>query len=433
VSTKSISKKANRKLIVGLCLLSSPGLLGVALPSAEAGIFASSIQPSSTIPEPTIHYTFDTDLLDMKNASTLNLASPCPVVDGPCNTTSGFGSDANGKYWTWSSTDNRGGGFTLETAEDIGATHTIALKFSFDDVTSWRKIIDYKNRVDDSGFYYYNENLQFYPYTNQTSLTSYPANTVLDLVIVRQPVPNSSNSDFIVYAVGTDNDLVEIFRAVDTSNESLPHTFTSGGLKTRLGFFFDDLATGSEATPRGKVYDLRIWRNTALTPTVLESAVLRPSAPSTVSVAAATASAQVSWAAVPTALEYVVTVGNQSCTVVAPATSCTISGLVDGQTVTVSVQAVGLGGYSAPTLSSPVVIGASVPSSSSTIASSATTSTTIPVRQVPTEDQGSVRDENQRTTLPQTGSKNSLVQWAVAVLLSGIYLTMVSRSRRRVL
>jgi len=433
MSAKFIFQKSNQKLIAGMCLVSTLALLGLLTQSVEAKVFLTSIQPASTIPEPTIHYTFDNNLLDTKSASTLIPASPCPVIGGPCNTSDEFGSDADGKYWTWSSTDNRGGGFTLETDLDIGATHTIALKFSFNEVSSWRKIIDYKNRVDDNGFYYFNENLQFYPYTNQTSVTSYPANTVLDLVVVRKPIENTSNSDFIVYAVGSDNGLTEIFRAIDTNNDSLPHTFTSNGLKTRLGFFFDDMATSSEATSSGKIYDLRIWRNTALTPAVLETVILRPSAPSTVSVAPATASAQVSWAAVPTALEYVVTVGNQSCTVVAPATSCTISGLVDGQTVIVSVQAVGLGGYSVPIVSDPVVIGASIPSSSSTIAPSTTSSTTIPLLQVPTENQVSVRDENQRKTLPQTGSKKDLIQWAVAVLLSGAYVSMVSRSRRRVI
>jgi DNA-directed RNA polymerase specialized sigma24 family protein len=36
-------------------------------------------------------------------------------------------------------------------------------------------------------------------------------------------------------------------------------------------------------------------------------------------------------------------------------------------------------------------------------------------------------------SLPTTGAADDLMNWAVAVLLSGVYLSMVSRSRRRVL
>lgn len=36
-------------------------------------------------------------------------------------------------------------------------------------------------------------------------------------------------------------------------------------------------------------------------------------------------------------------------------------------------------------------------------------------------------------SLPTTSAADDLMNWAVAVLLSGVYLSMVSRSRRRVL
>jgi hypothetical protein len=399
------------KRAVGLGLVVLTGLQFVHMqqPGNSPSVGAGRAE-ATTIPDPTIHYTFDTDLLDAKSASTLIEAVPCPGPGGPCNSSSGFGSDADGRYWTWSSTDISGGGFTIETDTEIGATHTIALKFSFDTLGSWRKIIDYKNRQSDNGFYYYDDKLEFYPYTSQRSLTSYPANTVLDLLVVRKPIPSTSNSDFIVYAIGQDNSLNEIFRAVDTANNSLPHTFGTSPVRTLLGFFFDDSPTLSEATPTGKVYDLRIWANQALEPTVLAAAAQRPASPTGVSVTSPSASAVVSWTTVPNATSYLASAGGQSCTATAPATTCTITGLQNGQSVSVSVQAIGPGGYSAAFTSSAIVVGAAT-ATTTTVASGSTTTSS--------------------PQLPVTGDSGTLFNWGILMLLAGVYAMLAVNTRRR--
>ena len=59
-----------------------------------------------------------------------------------------------------------------------------------------------------------------------------------------------------------------------TTGESIPAVNGSGG--TTLGFFFDDLETSDEATPTGKVYDVRMWANQALTQGDLQDALLPP-------------------------------------------------------------------------------------------------------------------------------------------------------------
>jgi hypothetical protein len=325
---------------------------------------------------PTIHYTFDSDLLDLKNKSTLTVAGACPISDGPCNVSGEFGEDSNGKYWTWTSTDARGGGFTVETNSVIGDSYTIALKFSFSDVTGYRKIIDYKDRASDNGFYYLNSDLLFYPYTSQRSATSYPADTVLDLVAVRTAT-GANTGTFTVYAVGSDNQLTQIFEANDTNNDSVPHVFGSPA-KTRLGFFFDDLDTSSEATASGKVYDLRIWENTSLSATALSSQILKPAAPTQVSAVPGASSVTVSWQAVDGAVTYIATAGGKTCTVSAPATSCTITGLSDGQQVTPTVQAFSPGGES-PITSAASAVTIPIATSTTTVAPTTTTTTTTTV------------------------------------------------------
>lgn len=229
---------------------------------------------TAAVPAPTVDYTFDGTLTDAAGGSTLTPAGPCPA--DPCNSSTAFGSDAVGPFWTWSSTDPRGGGLTVETTASIGDTYTLALKFSFAAVgapgNNFRKIVDYKSRTSDNGFYFLDGALTFFPFPEASSST-YPADIVLDLVAVRQATgtPNPESGTFTVYAVGSDGLLTLLFTIADPDGESIPDDNGSGG--TRLGFFFDDIETDSEATPGGRVYDLRVWANRALTTAELEEAL----------------------------------------------------------------------------------------------------------------------------------------------------------------
>lgn len=405
--------KPTIKAVFALALCSVFGTLpGVMQASASNG--TDDVARSATaLPTPAIHYTFDSDLLDVHSNSTVTASPACPA--DPCNSASSFGSDADGKYWTWTSTANRGGGFTLLTSANIGTSYTIALKFSFAQVSGWRKIIDYENRATDNGFYYYGSKLQFYNGGSTfNSTTTYPANTVLDLVIVRESTnpsnPSVLTGTFTVYGVGSDNSLTQLFQYSDTIGNSIPHV-TSGGL-TKLGFFFDDTATSAEATNTGKVYDLRIWSGTALNAQTLGEAVVRPSAVTNIVATPATQSVNVSWTAVTGATSYLATAGNGSCTVNAPATSCTITGLTNGSSVTVNVQAIGPGGYSAvASSSSPVVVGAA------TTTTIQATTTTAPSGVEPV------------STLPTSGGSTDLARIAMLMLAAGIGLIAL-RSRR---
>ena len=230
-------------------------------------------QPAlAAAPAPTVRYTFDGNATDQAGGSALTPAPACP--GNPCNTSTGFGSDGAGGYWEWTSSGLNGGGFRVSTAAPIGDTYTLALKFSFDEVNGYRKIVDYENQTSDNGFYFYDGYLEFYPFSEQSPST-YPAGTVLDLVAVRQSTGGVSGT-FTVYAVGTDGNLTQVFTTNDPTGESLAIGNGAGG--TLLGFFFDDNAVSGEATSAGKVYDLRIWSGTALTPEELEEEVLPPTA-----------------------------------------------------------------------------------------------------------------------------------------------------------
>jgi hypothetical protein len=248
--------------------------LAVTLVLVMAGASLVGVLPASAAaPAPTVHYTFDGNAADQAGGSTLTPVGSCPgaLVGDPCNSSSGFGSDADGGYWTWTSSGLNGGGFRVSTNAEIGTTYTLALKFAFTDTgPSWRKIIDYEDRTSDNGFYFYDGLLEFYPFDEQ-SPSAYPADTVLDLIAVRQSTGGVSGT-FTVYAVGVDNLLTEVFSVDDPSGESLAIGNGAGG--TLLGFFFDDAVITGESTSGGRVYDVRVWSGVALSEEEIADEVL---------------------------------------------------------------------------------------------------------------------------------------------------------------
>lgn len=199
---------------------------------------------------PYVQYNFNNQLVDSQGHSLLT-AWTSTSSDGRSNSSTNYGIDDNGSYWQWHSSTPRGGGFYIDIDKNIGEEYTIGLKFSFEQTApSWKKIIDYKNSTVDTGFYFYNGgHLNFYNYgVNGASVTA--NNQVVDLIVRR-----NKNGQFEAYVV---NNLVKKLdmSVTDASGQGIP-TVING--KTRLGFFFDDIATSSEASSGGKVYQVKVW------------------------------------------------------------------------------------------------------------------------------------------------------------------------------
>ena len=238
-----------------------------------------SAPAQATTLNPSVDYEFENSTTDAGSASTFTVVPNCPA--DPCNTSSGFGTSGGDGFWEWASTANRGGGFTIDTQQSLTGTYTMMLKFRFTDAnnySSWRKIIDFQNRTDDTGFYLNSGRIRQYP-LGSNGPTVFPVNTDITLMVTR----DGTTKQFTVFTFDGTNFVQEI-QVTDTNDAAVPVASTVHQGGTKLGFFFDDLATSAEATPTGRVYYIRLWQGQALSSADLQlqsqTAVIAPSASS---------------------------------------------------------------------------------------------------------------------------------------------------------
>jgi len=157
-----------------------------------------------------------------------------------------------GGTWTWTATTDPGAGLIMDTVNTITDDYSVSVKFMFTEVgPSWKKIISFKDQSDDDGFYFYNGQLQFYPY-GDLGATTFSPNTMIELVVTRDSTDNTVSA-YIVDDVG--NLTLEI-QVEDTSLTTIPQQV---GGKSRFRFFQDDEATSGEWTPGGTVDWIRVW------------------------------------------------------------------------------------------------------------------------------------------------------------------------------
>lgn len=203
-----------------------------------------------------VYYDFDGNFDDELNGSTLTAFGEANDGYNHNNATSLFGSDTGAgdvTYWQWTSTLDRGGGFWIDVDDlNILENYSIGVRFVFDDIdpTSWDKIIDYKDRVTDHGFYFHGQQLEFYP--QSAAGDTFSGGDVLDVVATR----DAATGQFIAYTI--ENGVrTEVFNFDDsTSRYAIPAEVNG---KVRFGFFHDDNDTSREATSGGKVYSIKIW------------------------------------------------------------------------------------------------------------------------------------------------------------------------------
>jgi hypothetical protein len=151
------------------------------------------------------------------------------------------------------------------------------MKFSFADFSGYRKIIDYQDRADDTGFYIYNSRINFYPLG--TSTDSFTAGQPMTLMVTRQATSGVSGI-FTVYSFDGATFHQEL-QVTDTTGSSLPAASTVHAGGTKIGFFFDDTATPREATTSGKVFSVKTWTGTALSAADLETVTSLSADPTT--------------------------------------------------------------------------------------------------------------------------------------------------------
>lgn len=148
-------------------------------------------------------------------------------------------------------------GLTFRGESSLGPDYSIAMRFSLDQIGGWRKVVDFKNRSDDSGLYVLNNSINFYPFSVANAGVS--ASTSMDLVFTR----DGTTKDVTAYFNGA-----QIFSFNDGSNIA---DATSGG-NSLFRFFMDDFRTGQfEASP-GSVEKIVLYQG-ALSPSQVRTAL----------------------------------------------------------------------------------------------------------------------------------------------------------------
>lgn len=123
-----------------------------------------------------------------------------------------------------------------------GKTYTIELYFKMDNLSSWKRVIDYKMRSTDYGCYVFNGQLNFYSFAYGSG-APFSANEYSHYVITR----NDTTKDVMIYGDGDD---------YITYNDVSEHAVYNANMKLR--FFQDDLSVPNEASS-GSIGILRIY------------------------------------------------------------------------------------------------------------------------------------------------------------------------------
>jgi OOP family OmpA-OmpF porin len=131
----------------------------------------------------------------------------------------------------------------------LGASYSIEVYFRFDELNSWKRVIDFKNRSTDEGCYIFNGKLNFYNLM-MSDLSPIRVNEYTHYTITR----DEKTKEVRIFADGVSK---------ITFRDTLNRAVISGDQK--LNFFFDDLKVTDEASA-GAVAMIRLF-NYTLSPT----------------------------------------------------------------------------------------------------------------------------------------------------------------------
>lgn len=133
----------------------------------------------------------------------------------------------------------------------LGQTYSIELYFVFDELSSWKRVVDWKNRKTDYGAYVYYGQLNFYPYLYSTEAPVAEGEYTY-YVITR----DSASKNVLIY---TDAEVK--INLTDNNNDAV---IDGDGV---LNFFYDDLSVPNEASS-GAVAMIKLY-NYALDSTAI--------------------------------------------------------------------------------------------------------------------------------------------------------------------
>jgi hypothetical protein len=136
-------------------------------------------------------------------------------------------------------------GLTYGGLSNFGV-YTIDMRFSFSEVSGYRKIIDYKDRASDNGLYNFETELQFYPIVSSAP-GAFAVDRLVDLRFTRDAAGNTQG-----FVNGV---LLNAF--VDSANDAVA--------ADALNFFIDDFVVPGEAAG-GFVDFIRIYDTASLVP-----------------------------------------------------------------------------------------------------------------------------------------------------------------------
>ncbi|WP_248924182.1 S-layer homology domain-containing protein [Paenibacillus hamazuiensis] len=243
MTLRNLRKRWKKQLIMLLLI----AMVAASFSNLVAPLEAEAASPANLVAS----YDFNGNFSDSLGNSQLSVVSGTYGGKTYSNSTSAFGTDlsvTDSTYWRWTSNAQNGGGFTIDLDPNISDHYSIGLRFSFDSIPGgYAKIIDYKNKTSDDGFYFNNGKLNFYP-TSTGNLTT-AANQVVDIIATR----DRTTQKFIAYMVVNG----VLAKQIETVGSNSVPVIVNG--KVRFGFFHDDYATAGEKTTGGKVYSIKFW------------------------------------------------------------------------------------------------------------------------------------------------------------------------------
>ncbi len=189
-----------------------------------------------------MHYDFNNSMLDVNgNGPELTVLGDIGFFEE--DILSEVGSE---KKWVYRFESNSGFQFdNIATAFSLGEAYTIELYFVFDNLSSWKRVVDWKNRKSDYGAYVYNGQLNFYPHA-YSSAAPVVAGEYTYYVITR----NAETEELLIYT-----DAETYITITDTPGDALIDE------DNKLNFFHDDLMVPNESSS-GAVAMLKLYNYT---------------------------------------------------------------------------------------------------------------------------------------------------------------------------